>query len=96
MLFYLALKSNLTGWFFLILSVKCLFLCVFQWQSDGAQVGVASELMIFILFIFSSRTSGWKIDERSKPEVLGYQLSQGLEILLSRHRRGDDELGKKY
>ena len=48
-------------------------------------------LVVYKNIVF--RSSGWKIEERSKPEVLGYQLSLGLEILLSRHRRGEEESG---
>jgi len=33
------------------------------------------------------RSSGWKVDEKKKAEMLGFQLSLGLEIILSRHRK---------
>ncbi len=32
------------------------------------------------------RASGWTVDESNKAEVLGYKLSLGLELLLSRNR----------
>jgi len=32
------------------------------------------------------RCSGWEVDEKVKEDLLGYKLSLGLEIILSRHR----------
>jgi len=36
------------------------------------------------------RCSGWEVDEKVKADLLGYKLSLGLEIILSRHRAEKD------
>jgi hypothetical protein len=41
-------------------------------------------------FFFVLRASGWTVDEGKKAEVLGYKLSLGLELLLSRNRSSAD------